>query len=141
MPKPTKETIRNLPINRFLAIYTFILAVLVPAIVLPSFIIGGNKFDVAILSMIPIGIIGVFLSVVALRASREHHLRITGHVLALIGTIMVSTYVLMLLFFIVTPILLWASWMLLRPHKDDSTGQGYVSEKKKLQQLANSNLE
>ncbi|MFT8394194.1 MAG: hypothetical protein ABF624_09220 [Liquorilactobacillus ghanensis] len=141
MPKTTKETIRNLPINRFLAIYTFVLAVLVPAIVLPSFIIGGNKFDVAILSMIPIGIFGVLLSIIALRSSRQHHLQITGHVLALIGTIMVSTCALMILFFIVTPILLWASWMLLRPNKDDSTGQGYASEKKKLQQLSNSNLE
>ncbi|WP_125604403.1 hypothetical protein [Lapidilactobacillus bayanensis] len=145
-------SVKNLPINLVLALYTFLLAVAVPIIFLSAILIGGEWFNIPLYSLLGAGVIGAVLAIISLISSRKHNLRTTGSILALIGTIMISTGVLMTLFFIITPLLLVADRLLLRPKQRDElepvattslqpqekiTGikDGYEVEKKQLNAL------
>lgn len=115
--KPVNILVENLTINIILAIYTFILAIAVPVVVISALTIGGQQFSVPLYTLMVAGVFGVILAVIALIATRHYSMQTTGHVLAIIGTIMTATGALMVLFFILTPLLLVADWFLLHPQK------------------------
>ncbi|MFL2028281.1 hypothetical protein [Loigolactobacillus zhaoyuanensis] len=113
--KAANIAVENLKINVILAIYTFVLAIVVPIVVLSALLIGGQQFNPLLYLLIVIGVVGVILATISLIYSRRNNLRTTGSILALVGTIMVATGIMMLPFFIVTPLLIVADWFLLHP--------------------------
>ncbi|WP_412989675.1 STM3941 family protein [Pediococcus siamensis] len=145
---PAKASFRNLPINIFLAIYIFVLAVIVPTLFLSAILIGGQQFNAPLLMTMAAGFFGILLSLIALFKSKKQQLKTSGQILALIGTIMVATGILMVAFFIIVPLFLVADWFLLRPRKTaisslevpsphSEYATSYADQKKQLKQLPN----
>ncbi|MFD0896658.1 hypothetical protein [Loigolactobacillus binensis] len=152
--KVSSMPVKNLKINIILAIYIFILAIAVPSIVIAAITIGGQQFSLPLFALMGAGVIGSALSVGALIAARRRSMQTVGQILALSGTVMVSTGAMMILFFILVPLLIIAAWFLLRPRKrfepmtittpigkQTIPRNGYELEKKALKQITSGNLD